>query len=644
MLLLVLAACRGALKHIDAPTSSQVEVLISNETAYVNWQGSKIRENQDWVLNVDRNVERSIRARWSGLKLLGKSVLCIGARAGGEVRAFASMGAFAIGIDIAPLPGSKHVLPGDAMKLQFASGSVDFVFTNIMDHIPRLGDFAREMARVLKTGGVFFSNVHVQRRSDDEWAVRDTGTADFYRELKSAMPASMKECLRPDLGPTTRSHLIAWEKQVSPRMQVSAGDCSSDNAQAFVVLDKGGPKRNVEHAAADAFVAPAAPSEALRCGGAAVVAAASGALNPFGQNLSSAFLFPQTMASDWCIRERAVAQRAQITVLTTVAAGLSFNDFGVSFAERWVFDSPLDRSLRSTVLLTSGRRSNRLAVQHVLQEDFIDRRGKRPCTPVSPKNVANNINAACDPRKLSDLEQSGAVLMRWNLTSSLPAPSLDEMAGAEAFMKSTDALARLTGGVRLVGCADSKQAHRTRLSGHPNALPSRSSDRRAMPVWCSQLQQLVDAALPRMLPLARGYLGDNATYSGFQLLRLPGHRLSASKAWTSGMYHHDRCGRRLKCFVFWSDVTPEAHPTRIALGSHNTLYYSYDDMKESRFTDRAVEEQYNVTPMLGKRGDGFCCCTNSIHRATLTGSASRDVVILEFDRSGSAWDGCPKIH
>ena len=101
----------------------------------------------------------------------------------------------------------------------------------------------------------------------------------------------------------------------------------------------------------------------------------------------------------------------------------------------------------------------------------------------------------------------------------------------------------------------------------------------------------------------------------------------------SGLWHHDRCGRRVKCFVFWSNVTPASHPPKIALGSQNTLYFAYDSHDESRFAANAVKARYTVTSMLGRSGDGFCFDTNSIHKGEMLGSEARDVIIFNFDQA-----------
>ena len=79
----------------------------------------------------------------------------------------------------------------------------------------------------------------------------------------------------------------------------------------------------------------------------------------------------------------------------------------------------------------------------------------------------------------------------------------------------------------------------------------------------------------------------------------------------------------MKCFVFLKKVTSHSHPPKIAIGSHRTVFYSYDDFHESRYTDEYVRREYPVQDLLGSRGEGFCFDTNSIHSGTLVGSRTR---------------------
>ena len=86
----------------------------------------------------------------------GMSVLCLGARLGGEVRAFQAMGCFTIGIDLNPGADNTLVLHGDFHHIQFADGSVDIAFTNCLDHVRELAQLLSEVKRVLKPDGIFY--------------------------------------------------------------------------------------------------------------------------------------------------------------------------------------------------------------------------------------------------------------------------------------------------------------------------------------------------------------------------------------------------------------------------------------------------------------------------------------------------------
>jgi len=83
----------------------------------------------------------------------GSSALCLGARFGGEVRGFWSVGCFAVGIDVRTAPESKQVLYGDFQDLQFPDACVDFVYTNSLDHAFDITAVLTEIARVLKPSG-----------------------------------------------------------------------------------------------------------------------------------------------------------------------------------------------------------------------------------------------------------------------------------------------------------------------------------------------------------------------------------------------------------------------------------------------------------------------------------------------------------
>ena len=88
------------------------------------------------------------------LQLGGMKVLCLAARIGTEVKSFLDLGSFAVGIDLNPGSSNRYVLHGDFHDLQFATGSVDLIFTNSLDHVYDLEKVLAEAHRVLRQGGL----------------------------------------------------------------------------------------------------------------------------------------------------------------------------------------------------------------------------------------------------------------------------------------------------------------------------------------------------------------------------------------------------------------------------------------------------------------------------------------------------------
>ena len=97
------------------------------------------------------------------------------------------------------------------------------------------------------------------------------------------------------------------------------------------------------------------------------------------------------------------------------------------------------------------------------------------------------------------------------------------------------------------------------------------------------------------------------------------------------MRHCPLCPYLVRCFVFLTDVNGWTHPTRVAKGSQRNVYYSYDDLRESRYDDGYVRANYEVVDMLGGFGEGFCFDTNTLHQGSLGGGGGRDSLIFEFN-------------
>lgn len=125
---------------------------------YVEHQRTKLGAfRSKSVIGHDRRFHAALSERLASLPLdlRGRSVLCLAARQGTEVRAFIDRGAFAIGIDLNPGPSNRYVVVGDFHALQYADASVDVVYTNSLDHAFDLDRILGEVTRVLRPGGVF---------------------------------------------------------------------------------------------------------------------------------------------------------------------------------------------------------------------------------------------------------------------------------------------------------------------------------------------------------------------------------------------------------------------------------------------------------------------------------------------------------
>ena len=123
--------------------------------AYLEHQKAKLETHEFGKYDTEFRV--ALRERLSALEIdwRDRNVLCLAARIGTEVKAFLDLGASAIGIDLNPGPDNRYVVQGDFHDLQFASGSMDIVYTNSLDHAFDIERIAKEALKVLKANGVF---------------------------------------------------------------------------------------------------------------------------------------------------------------------------------------------------------------------------------------------------------------------------------------------------------------------------------------------------------------------------------------------------------------------------------------------------------------------------------------------------------
>ena len=120
---------------------------------YLEHQRSKTIGMKEKTPNMDSSLVADMVNRHPFIKK-PSSVVCLGARLGGEVQGFIKAGHFAVGIDLYPGPDNPWVLVGDFHKTVFADSSVDIVHTNSLDHINNPDIFLREIYRILKPAGL----------------------------------------------------------------------------------------------------------------------------------------------------------------------------------------------------------------------------------------------------------------------------------------------------------------------------------------------------------------------------------------------------------------------------------------------------------------------------------------------------------
>ena len=87
---------------------------------YEKKQASKLDKHYNDVINWDKRVEFEILKRFNSQNIKAP-ILCVGARLGGEVRAFKyiTKSSDVVGIDFNPGKNNPDVIYGDAMDLQF---------------------------------------------------------------------------------------------------------------------------------------------------------------------------------------------------------------------------------------------------------------------------------------------------------------------------------------------------------------------------------------------------------------------------------------------------------------------------------------------------------------------------------------------
>jgi len=134
---------------------------------YVAHQASKLALLD--LREYDKTFRADLASRLKSGDWAGKSVLCLAARLGTEVRAFHDVGAYAVGIDLEPGENNQWVLPGDFHNLVFPDACVDGLYCNALDHALDLAKLLNEVKRVLKPTGVLLLDVQHGSEDFDDW-------------------------------------------------------------------------------------------------------------------------------------------------------------------------------------------------------------------------------------------------------------------------------------------------------------------------------------------------------------------------------------------------------------------------------------------------------------------------------------------
>ena len=131
--------------------------------AYLSHQAAKLDGIVDRLRRTEEEEFAVFLARFESCEPLreARSVLCLGARLGTEVRALHRLGHFAVGIDLEPGPDNHYVLPGDFHHIVFPDGSIDAIYTNALDHVFDLERVLGEVARLLRPGGLFIADIEL---------------------------------------------------------------------------------------------------------------------------------------------------------------------------------------------------------------------------------------------------------------------------------------------------------------------------------------------------------------------------------------------------------------------------------------------------------------------------------------------------
>ena len=147
--------------NLWSPEEDLVKRDYKSYDEYLQHQAAKLDKIEHRLEETKAEDLADFKRRFQGCSFLSeaRNVLCLGARIGTEVEAFHSIGHFAVGIDLNPGQDNAYVLPGDFHNIVFPDGSVDAIYTNVLDHVFDLERLLGEIRRLLRPEGLFIADV-----------------------------------------------------------------------------------------------------------------------------------------------------------------------------------------------------------------------------------------------------------------------------------------------------------------------------------------------------------------------------------------------------------------------------------------------------------------------------------------------------
>ena len=119
--------------------------------------------DEEWEVKIEGFREIFLR-NWEFIQKK-TNALCLGSRAGQEVKALQTLGIHAVGIDLVPF--EPFTVEGDIHDLQFEDNEFSLVFSNILDHSLYPDKFCSEIERVLCPGGVAILHLQIGEDLDE---------------------------------------------------------------------------------------------------------------------------------------------------------------------------------------------------------------------------------------------------------------------------------------------------------------------------------------------------------------------------------------------------------------------------------------------------------------------------------------------